>query len=341
MSGITPQSKVARFTATATILLEMNITGRTVRVRSEIINGRVTYSINGNTTTSTIGNRSAGRVKIGTYSIDGYYSSVIPDLEKNYFISSNPAIGNYEFTYKYEGMGSYNGYPVYKYTVAYTWITNSASLNATGELYLHIGLLLPLYMHVNAEGNDQGSRITSSLTLKTVEANLPSTSVQSVVKTGKGVIIAGGLPGAKTTFKGCKGSTRLNVSNNGNQPGYIMIIRKQGLTAAYIPTSTIKNNYKVEGIAPGETKQVDLGFTLDKDISATTQEVSGGPDWLVVTIIIGIIAAAVGGIIWLIHHIKVKARKTTETPVPGEEQPPAPETLGETPGTEGEGGTLV
>ncbi|ADI31606.1 hypothetical protein [Staphylothermus hellenicus] len=212
------------------------------------------------------------------------------------------------YNISYLGMDTYNGLPVYKYKVSMNTSDQDRIFEAEGETYLHIGTLQPLYMYLNMniEGADSSGTLTYKL--ETLETNLPAKATGLEEDLGKAEILAGGLPGANIVVKGQKGSTTINVTNNGDSPGYLILIYKnKELSLSTIPVEQ-KSPYNILAVKPGESKTIDLGFILDKDIHIATEQISPSIDWGII-ILLSIVAALVAGVIYALHRSVNKLKK--------------------------------
>lgn len=224
------------------------------------------------------------------------------------------------YNISYLGMDTYNGLPVYKYKVSMNISDQGRIFEAEGETYLHMGTLQPLYMYLdmNVKGSESSGELIYKL--ETLETNLPAKATSLEEDLGKAKILAGGLPGANIVVKGFKGSTAINVTNNGDRPGYLIILYKsEELSLSIIPAEQ-KSSYNILAVKPGESKTIDLGFMLDKDINIATQQVSPSIDWRII-ILLSITAVLVGGVIYVFHRSVNKLKELKS--MSNEEVPPS------------------
>lgn len=192
----------------------------------------------------------------------------------------------------YDGMGTYNGLPVYMYGVSMDTYIEQTRFRGTGKTYLHVATLQPLYMFF--EMDFTGTQASGKLVyeLEALDTNLPAQAESLVEDLGRAQLIAGGLPGADMVVKGEKGSSNISVTNNGDQPGYVIILYKDRQLSLSAAPNKLINAYRVVAVKPGETKIIDLGFTLDKDISVAAEPVKPGISWepIILLAVIAIVA---------------------------------------------------
>ncbi len=318
-SGVTNDNTPISLSFTAVLWFNMTFINDKVKIVTKITDYSISYT-SGTQTFTMSSNTEMFFTTMQEYEsdLDEFYNKSFTEFPQTFSSSLSGSLGvssmEYSYRIEYKGIGDYNGIPVYKYLLTIDVSSSKNKATGSGEIYLHIGTLIPLYytMNINIEGEGTG---VLNMKLEAKDTNLPSKSVTVVEETSKADIIAGGLPGAKIIVKGSKGSSKLIVANEGTNIGYVLIIEKtpQKLSILSIDpiNQRVENKYRVITIKPGEEKTIQLGFTLDKDISATTHEVITGMNLAV--LLLGIIIALVGAIIWIIHRILTKTKTHTIT----------------------------
>lgn len=327
-NGVDEKSVPVSFTMSAILLVNITFHKDYVEFITEARNVSMSYS--SGTNTFTMSGSAAGAIPAKTsynWSIDEYYGRMYKSFMGERGVSSltsfiSPSVSMH-IRQTYEGIGSYKGLPVYKIGFEADYREGERVITGSGELYIHIGLMIPVYLNININAKGfNASAASFTMKFDIGDNNLPTTAVSGVEETDQAIIIAGGSRGAQITVSGSAGSNILVVENKGSEPGYVMIIEKtQSQTTTSSPTmhanpiiigQNTVGNYVIVGVKPGEKKTVNLGFTLNRDVSITTENVSGGIEWTPI-LLLGIVLALTGAIIWIIHHILSRAKAQTIT----------------------------
>ena len=222
----------------------------------------------------------------------------------------------------------YNGYPAIHYRISGSASMFSMSYDFNGDIYLHTGYLLPLYIDVRMTytgggGFETTSSGTGHIKLEIIDTNLPKKSVVADKDMGSLEIVTGGFPGARISVRGEKGSDKLIVANDGTQPGYVAIIYKGRGSSLAVIGQTDTGNVELYDVPPGTNKTIALRTPLPENVDVSTQEVTGGLP-LASYIYILIFAAIIAGLAWiLLRLIRMKPEQKAETPI----APETPETI--------------
>ena len=271
-------------------LLENNTVKYTVfieRIESKEIRGNQT-----STSTTTPFNENDSNFTINIhYDYEQLYETgfsnggvLYPILGTNLY---NTALFTKFYNMSYQGIERYKDAPVhvFKYKLEYTipYIIYNLTILSEGEYYIDTVFLQPLYYRSESVLSNGNINITLSLLLETIETNLPQNGVYGYEKTENIELLAGGLPNANILVNGNKGSSMINITNMGTEPGYLIIMYKS--SAKTLATTPIipQEKYRVIYLAPADTKNIDLGIILDKDISLKTSTisiVSNNVNWL-------------------------------------------------------------
>ncbi len=262
-------------------LLENNTIKYTVfieRIESKEIRGNQTST---STTTPLNENDSNFTINIH-YDYEQLYKTgfsnggvLYPVLGTNFY---NTALFTKFYNMSYQGVIKYKDVPVhvFKYKLEYTipYIVYNLTILSKGEYYIDTVFLQPLYYRSDSILSNGNINITMTLLLETIETNLPQNGVYGYEKTENIELLAGGLPNANILVNGNRGSSIINVTNKGTEPGYLIVMyRSNPKTLATTPVVP-RENYKVIYLAPADSKNIDLGIVLDKDISLKTNPVS-------------------------------------------------------------------
>jgi len=225
-----------------------------------------------------------------TMDLETFMNEMLSSLPTIPVMSSKIGSASYELLYL--GRGNYNGLPVYKYRLT----AQTTLFDIQMEFYLYAGMPIPLYASVN-----MNTTATLNIKITTESTNLPSSVPAAEATTSKYYIIIGGLPGAQISVTGQKGENMLKVENNGDNPGYILVISRTGEKGVIKP------------VLPGQTINVNLPENLDQNINLKTQQFSGS-QLNMSYVYAGIGLAVIGAIIATIYKITRKTPKTTATP---------------------------
>ncbi|RLG89818.1 MAG: hypothetical protein DRO16_03355 [Thermoprotei archaeon] len=271
-------------------LLENNTVKYTVfieRIESKEIRGNQTST---STTTPLNENDSNFTINIH-YDYEQLYETgfsnggvLYPILGANLY---NIALFTKFYNMSYQGIEKYKDVPVhvFKYKLEYTmpYIIYNLTISSKGEYYIDTVFLQPLYYRSESVLSNGNINITLSLLLETIETNLPQNGVYGYEKTENIELLAGGLPNANILVNGNKGSSMINITNKGTEPGYLVIMYKSNAKTLATTPIIPQEKYRVIYLAPADTKNIDLGIILDNDISLKTSTisiVSNNVNWL-------------------------------------------------------------
>ena len=271
-------------------LLENNTVNYTVfieRIESKEIRGNQTST---STTTPLNENDSNFTINIH-YDYEQLYETgfsnggvLYPILGANLY---NIALFTKFYNMSYQGIEKYKDVPVhvFKYKLEYTipYIIYNLTISSKGEYYIDTVFLQPLYYRSESVLSNGNINITLSLLLETIETNLPQNGVYGYEKTENIELLAGGLPNANILVNGNKGSSMINITNKGTEPGYLVIMYKSNAKTLATTPIIPQEKYRVIYLAPADTKNIDLGIILDNDISLKTSTisiVSNNVNWL-------------------------------------------------------------
>ncbi len=332
-------NNTSRIKISAEFIISLNITRSTIYGEVRLIRG-TSYISSTNapspTTTTITPSESEARYRF-TIPINNYYTGVQSEIGRSTI--SAPQLGSFNpgsligpslYGVKDIETTDYNGYPAIHETLNIKFSQLGINYTITGDMYLHEAYLLPLYVHLNVKISSQGygKPFTGKgvVELKLLDTNIPRETSHAEINVNGVKIVAGGFPGAKIVITGRKGSTYINVTNKGDQPGYVMIYRG-GYSLAPINQDN-KQSVKLVQVAPGESKRIDIGVQLPENIEESTSLRSGGsflssPEILVLTLIVVGLLAVLGLIIYKAIHPKKAVETTTisEEPETTEEAP--------------------
>ncbi len=213
----------------------------------------------------------------------------------------------------------YNGYPAIHESFHSSYTSPSANITVDGEIYLHEAYILPLYSKasivMDAHIGLNKTHMNATLTLELLDTNMPRTASHAAVTAGTVEIIAGGLPGAEIVVKGSKGSSVINVTNKGTDPGYVIVFFKK---TSLEPIGRDGKGLIMVNLAPGETRTIDIGIQLPGNVEASTKLTSGAGFLsdagvlVLILLVIGLIAL-LGLIIYRAVRPKTAAETVEET----------------------------
>ena len=329
-------NNTSRIRISAEFIILLNITGSTIYGEVRLIRG-TSYISSTNapspTTTTITPSESEASYKF-TIPIDNYYTGLRNEIGRSTI--STPQLGTFNpgslvgpSLYGVEKLEAtdYNGYPAIHETINIEFSQLGINYTITGDIYLHEAYLLPLYVHLNVKisGDGYGKPFTGEgvVELKLLEGNIPRETSHAEINVNGVKIVVGGFPGAKIVVAGRKGSRFINVTNKGDQPGYVMIYRG-GYSLAPI-SQDMKQNVELVQVAPGETKRINVGVQLPDNIEESTSLRSGGsflssPEILVLTLIVIGLLAVLGLIVYKAMHPGKTVEATTISEEPGTEE---------------------
>ena len=241
-----------------------------------------------------------------TYSYDDLFSEAAmnPGGDTNLM---DEDMGSVNIVYK--GMTSWHGYPAIKYEFS----ASSGNETATGELYIHAGIPVPLYMKVEA----QSPQLSGNGEYEVIDSNLPKESAAKSYDAGNYQIHVVAPKGADITVEGEKGSNTLTVSNKGTAPGWVVVEKKAASMAA---AESNTNLVTTIAVMPGETKTLQLPTPIQSNPQETSGGGGGGGSMMVWAILAIAAIAVIAGLAYKLAS-KPKTMTAETTPSP----PEAPE----------------
>ncbi len=194
----------------------------------------------------------------------------------NSFASINNGSIEAEVGYGFQGSDSYKGYPVLKYNFSVRLVmsialpinaspTQNVSLDMKGELYVHSGVPVIVYISMNTSIAAGGFNAKYSYVAEIENSNLPATAPSKIIELPHTTIIVGGEPDAAIHIRGSRGDTRIYVNNTGDGYGYVTVIGK----AARLDTG---GEAKKDYVLPPKTSiVVEVEEPLDRDIDESVE----------------------------------------------------------------------
>ncbi len=238
-----------------------------------------------------------------TYSYDDYLSEIATNPEEGLGMGEMGGGGQGAATINYEGQKSWNGYPALKYSFSYSGENGTMR----GEIYIHAGLGVPLYIDMQVNSNEGNA----SVKLELKESNLPKQADAAVYDAGNYRITVVAPEEAEIQLQGNEGDNTLTVSNTGTAPGWVLV---EKTSASMQGAASSSNVVASVAVMPGETKTINLPTPIQASI---TEVSGGGGGGYVAWIVIIVILAIIGGIAYKIFSKpKTTEMLETETPQP-------------------------
>jgi len=211
----------------------------------------------------------------------------------------------------YEGTKYYKDLPVNIFTIQGNvsgWNREYGRVSGflKGYVYDHLGLMTPvkgeLIYSISSYTLEQELNMTLKLAFDVDEENLPHSASYGYLDLGDIEVIIGGLPGSKIRVEFKKNSSKINIFNDGDNYGYVIVNLKK--TMAFLNASSTRNYlvqaFLIYAIDPHSNKTVDIGVRVNKSITVTAEEYTNSPPMLEIMVFI-IIAVVIIGIIWLVR----------------------------------------
>jgi hypothetical protein len=307
-------------TVSFTILVNLTDSSVFLRIILDKIVSEATVSTSPYTKSSTITLPPSQRIINYTLDYSDLYSGILSDLAESLsglgVYSPTAALGMLDYTVSIEKT-VYSGTPSLHLKMRYKGTVTGGNVKIDSEAYLQYSLLLPIHTDLVMDFNTtNGTRIvfgTVHGVLEMLGSNLPKNTPIASRDVGSARICTGGLRGADIVIYGRKGDDKLNVTNKGTSPGYVIIFYKAS-SAAQIGLEG-NGNLKIIDVPAGTTKRVNLGFKLPENINVESKATASAfplslTELAVLVLVVGLIAA-------LVYIILKASRRTTRARITG------------------------